>query len=106
MAAASEYSASVPDLIKQYVVYFYRHIRCAAQQSAQPVPRDGWSACLSPSLLGDGDGCIGELAGLLAALMLCWVLLCYKSGLPYPLGRTGSGTSARSFQCTRSALPR
>ena len=36
MAAASEYSASVPDLIKQYVVYFYRHIRYAAPQVAQP----------------------------------------------------------------------
>ncbi|KAK9832045.1 hypothetical protein WJX81_001814 [Elliptochloris bilobata] len=27
MAAVSEFTAGVPDLIKQYVVYFYRHIR-------------------------------------------------------------------------------
>ena len=45
MAAASEYSASVPDLIKQYVVYFYRHIRCAALHSiCQKVA--GVPACL------------------------------------------------------------
>ena len=62
MAAASEYSASVPDLIKQYVVYFYRHIRCAPQESAQRSPRRRVE-CLLFTASVRGDGCMGQAAG-------------------------------------------
>ena len=39
MAAAADYATTVPDLIKQYVVYFYRHIRCRPRPCSRPELR-------------------------------------------------------------------
>jgi hypothetical protein len=37
MAAAADFATTVPDLIKQYVVYFYRHIRCRPRPRTRPA---------------------------------------------------------------------